>query len=79
MPWMWYGPARWVGWIVLGCTSLLYSLLIFAFPTTFSVPNPVCGSGLFWGAVGIVAVTAGLWVGRVSHWKVRAPDDSDTR
>lgn len=76
MPYMWYGPARWMGWIVTGCICILLSVLIFASPGSFSIQNPVCGSGLFWGVVGVVAVGAGLWVGRLSHWKVRDSKES---
>ena len=71
MPWMWYGPERWVGWILTGSLCILLSASILAFPGSFNSQNPLCGSALFWGIVGVVAVSAGLWVGRLSHWKVR--------
>ncbi len=71
MAYMWYGPARWVGSIVTGSLCILLSALIFAFPRSFNSQNPLCGSGLFWGIVGVVALGTGLWAGRLSHWKVR--------
>ena len=71
MPYMSYGPARWVGWIMTGSVCILLGALILAFPGSFSSPNPLLGSAFFWGTVGVVAVSAGLWVGRRSHWKVR--------
>ena len=67
MPYMFYGPTRWVGGIVTGIIGLVAGVGLWLFPDP-SI-NSLCTPGFV--ILGIVFLAGGLLTGHQKKWKIK--------